>query len=134
MLLAEDNESDRLLLQIAFRQALRMELIGMTNDGEEAIDYLAGRGQYADRQAHPFPDLLLLDLVMPRKTGFDVLKWLQSQSFPGLKVVVFTGVLNPLEIQEACDLGAQFVRIKPVDLAGLKEFVKFLEAYLLRVS
>jgi CheY-like chemotaxis protein len=88
VLIADDLEIDRWLLKDAFRStASRFQVVGEVGDGEQVIDYLAGRGEYSDRQRYPFPDVLLIDLMMPRKNGFEVLEWLQQQSFPKLKVV-----------------------------------------------
>lgn len=130
VLLAEDDESDRKLLQRAFQQVSRLELAGMVENGAEVIAYIAGTGQYADRQQFPFPDLLLLDLKLPGKTGFEVLEWLQQQPFPQLKVVVLSGSIDPVEIQKAIHLGAQLYRTKPVDLQSLVDLVKSLEGYM----
>lgn len=88
VLIADDLEIDRWLLKDAFRStASRFKVVGEVEDGEQVISYLAGRGIYADRKRYPFPDVLLIDLMMPRKNGFEVLEWLQGQSFPKLKVV-----------------------------------------------
>lgn len=88
VLIADDLEIDRWLLKDAFHStASRFKVVGEVEDGEQVISYLAGRGEYADRKRYPFPDVLLIDLMMPRKNGFEVLEWLQGQSFPKLKVV-----------------------------------------------
>lgn len=134
VLLAEDCESDRRLLQIAFRRVSRIALIGMVTDGVEAIAYLAGTGDYANRHRFPFPDLLLLDMCLPLKSGLDVLAWLQHQSFPELKVAVLSGSIDPLERQKAINLGARLYQVKTVDLRGLVDFVKSLEEYMTRTA
>jgi CheY-like chemotaxis protein len=91
VLIAEDIENDLVMLRRAFRQASIMAPIQYVTDGEQAIAYLKGEGKFARRDEFPLPDLLLLDLKMPRKSGFDVLEWLRTQpSLRHLRVVVLT--------------------------------------------
>ena len=82
ILLAEDDQNDVFFMQRAFSQARLLNPLKVVRDGEETIQYLQGEGVYADRVQYPFPVLLLLDLRMPRRNGFDVLEWLRQQ--PGL--------------------------------------------------
>lgn len=81
-------------------------LIGEVEDGVSAVAWLAGQGAYGNRETHPFPDVLLLDLKMPRMTGHEVLAWLQSQAFAGLCVVVLSGSFLPRDIAHSRQLGA----------------------------
>ena len=74
VLLAEDNEDDLFLSSRVLAKA-SLQTVHHVADGREAIDYLAGRGPYADRVRHPLPDILLLDLKMPGHTGHEVLEW-----------------------------------------------------------
>ena len=83
VLLADDDPNDVFLLQRAFQKTNIANPLHVVRDGEEAMAYLSGQDQYADRQRHPLPVLLLLDLKMPRKSGFEVLRWVRQQS--GLK-------------------------------------------------
>src|SRR5579885_222706 len=99
VLLVEDNPDDVLLIQRAFRKAGLPYPLHQVGDGEEAISYLDGKGIYANRQQHPLPGLLLLDLKLPRKSGMEVLAWLKRQ--PGLSqlpVVVFTSSREDTDI------------------------------------
>ena len=73
ILLAEDNENHVLLIRRAFEQAGLVNPLYVVSDGEEAVAYLKGQGKYANREEYPLPCLLLLDLKMPRKDGFEVL-------------------------------------------------------------
>src|SRR6185436_18985237 len=96
VLVAEDDPSDAFLLQRAFAASGVPAVLHFVRDGQEAIDYLGGEANYANREAHPLPDLLLLDLKMPRLNGFDVLAWLRQQ--PGLRrlpVTVLTSSDQP---------------------------------------
>src|SRR6266540_4155927 len=83
ILMAEDDPNDILLFQLSCERVKLMNPLHNVRDGEEAIGYLSGQAHYADRELYPLPVLLLLDLKMPRKNGFDVLHWLRQQ--PGLK-------------------------------------------------
>ncbi len=96
------------------------------------VAYFQGEEAYADRIRFPLPDLLLLDLMMPRKNGFEVLKWLQTQPFEDMVVVVFTGSEQPEDLKQAIELGADHFHTKRADSNTRLELVKLLEQYLLK--
>ena len=130
VLLADDDPNDVFLLQRAFQKTNIANPLRVVRDGEEAMAYLGGQGQYADRQLHPLPVLLLLDLKMPRKSGFEVLRWVRQQS--GLKrlpVVVLTSSNQNPDINKAFDLGANSYIVKPGGFDSLVEMVKNLNLY-----
>src|SRR6266566_7119274 len=82
LLLAEDNQNDIVLFRHAMEKSagdagLKIDL-KVVHDGAEAIEYLSGEGPFADRRAYPFPDIMVLDLKMPRLGGLDVLAWLKG--------------------------------------------------------
>src|SRR6478735_4475526 len=106
VLMADDSEDDRLLMRLVFRNHPNLILVGEVSTGEEVKAYLSGTGTYSDRKIHPFPDLLLLDLKMPRLSGFDILDWLQTQSFPGLRVMVLSDSLHGENRNQSLQLGA----------------------------
>ena len=90
VLYVEDEENDVLLLRMCFQQAGITNPFKVVVNGKEAIDYLAGHGQYADRHEYPFPCLVLLDIKLPLKSGFDVLHWMrQGQQSPAVKKLPF---------------------------------------------
>src|SRR4051812_14313849 len=93
ILMADDSEDDRFFMRMALCEHPRLGVVAEVENGEEAIAYLSGAGIYGNRDEFPFPDLLLLDLKMPRFSGFEVLGWLQTHLFPDLKVVVLSGSL-----------------------------------------
>ena len=102
----------------------------VVRDGVEAIDYLAGNGVYADRNKYPFPFLLLLDLKMPRKDGFEVLEWWKSQPRKQhLTTIVLTSSVQRADIERAYELDAVSYLCKPTELADLTEMVERLLQY-----
>ncbi|MDB6125466.1 MAG: response regulator receiver protein [Pedosphaera sp.] len=84
--MADDSEDDRFFIRTVLCEHPKLGLVAEVSSGEETIAYLSGTGIYGNREEYPFPDLLLLDLKMPGFTDYDVLGWLQQQSFPNLKV------------------------------------------------
>ena len=135
ILLVEDDPNDVLLIRRAFRKSDVVNPIQVVGDGEEAIAYLSGRGPYADRERYPLPVLLLLDLKLPRKSGFEVLEWLRQQ--PGLKrlpVAVLTSSAETPDINRAYDLGANSYLVKPVRFEGLLRMVQTLNLYWLIIN
>jgi CheY-like chemotaxis protein len=121
----EDQKSDRLLIALAFkRNGLLVDLHG-AEDGEKALEYLQGIGIYANREAHPFPELVLLDLKLPRKSGVEVLAWIRSQpDLNGLPVVILSSSDQKVDREQAREAGASGYFCKPVSLAPLKEIIK----------
>ena len=126
ILLAEDRADDVLLIRRAFLKGNIINPLFVVRDGEEAQAYLSGEGKYSNREEYPVPDLLLLDLKMPRMDGFEVLKWIRAQ--PGLKtlrVVVLTSSEEMRDVNEAYQLGANSFLVKPIDF---EHFVKVSQA------
>ncbi|HWQ90522.1 MAG TPA: response regulator [Clostridia bacterium] len=132
VLVADDDPNDALLLEIAFmRSGLQLDL-HFVRDGREAMDYLEGKGIYRDREAHPLPHLLLLDLRMPRVGGLEVLEWLNHhRSPPNMFVVVMTGSENPGDITLSYAFGADACVPKPCDPARFMSMVSSLARYCL---
>jgi len=127
ILIGEDNPDDVFFLERAFARSGAMARLYFVNDGQQVIDFLKSNDPFQDRSRYPFPDLLLLDLKMPRVSGLHVLGWLQAQ--PDLKkppVVVLTGTAAPEEIKTAYALGADSCLMKPGD-ANLVPFVQNLQ-------
>jgi CheY-like chemotaxis protein len=114
ILLAEDDENDIFLMGRAFDRAGIPNPLFVVHNGQEAVDYLSGKGQYAQRDKFPLPALLLLDLKMPWMDGFDVLAWLRTQpQFDALPVVVLTSSKLQADIDKSRDLGVYDYRVKP---------------------
>lgn len=135
VLLAEDDDNDVFFLERAFKQAQIANPLVRAKDGEEAIAYLQGKGAYADREKHPLPQLMLLDLKMPRKNGFEVITWVRSQ--PGLKrlpIVVLTSSKEDPDVNRAYEIGANTYLVKPVKFEGLVEMMQALNMYWLLLA
>lgn len=115
ILVADDDANDVFFLRRAFTKSGFLHTIIHVSDGQKAIDYLLGSGAYADRNANPFPDLLLLDLKMPKTDGFEVLATLQSVTAIQLPVIVLSTSALPVDVQSAKKLGAAEYLVKPVD-------------------
>jgi len=130
VLIAEDNENDIEMLRRAFRQASITAPIQYVTDGEQAISYLKGEGRFARRDEFPLPDLLLLDLKMPRQSGFDVLEWLRPQpSLSHLRVVVLTTSEDLRDVNRAYALGAASFLTKPVNFVEFKDTIQAMYNY-----
>lgn len=123
ILLVEDNDDDRFLIRRAFEQARIVNPLHIVPTGEEAIAYLKGEGPYVNRERHPFPELVLLDLKLPGLDGFDVLRWVRQQpALAGLRVVVLTSSTDVRDVNLAFRLGANSFIIKPADFFWLVQF------------
>ncbi len=124
ILVAEDDTTDAFFLQRAFKRAGVPLTLHFVQDGLEVIKYLEGEGEYADRRAFPVPQLLLLDLHMPRRDGFEVLGWIRREpQWQGLQVVIFSSSSQKRDIDRARDLGANSYLVKPHSIQELMELV-----------
>ena len=133
VLYADDDENDQFLMERAFETLGVDRPLRLVSDGKLALDYLVGRDGYADRNLCPMPSLVMLDLSMPRKTGFDVLEWIRSQpALALLPVVILTSSSQPSDIARAYSLGATAYLVKPGDPDHLLAIVKKIEQCWLR--
>jgi CheY-like chemotaxis protein len=127
ILYVEDEEADAFLMRIAVRRAGLLNPLKVVVDGVMAIEYLAGAGPFADRMQHPFPALVLLDLNLPRKTGFEVLKWIREQpAYPMLPVIVYTSSAEESDRKNAHHLGANKFITKMSDVNQLVALLRTL--------
>lgn len=130
ILLVEDDPNDVVLVQRAFRRARIANPLQVAQDGEAAIDYLAGRPPYADRSRHPLPMLVLLDLKLPRRSGFEVLAWIRQQPVINrIPVVILTSSAESPDVNRAYEMGANSYLVKPVVFEGLVDLVQRLKLY-----
>ena len=130
LLVVEDEQDDVALLQRAFRRVGLVNPVAFVHDGEAAIEYLSGGGTFRDRNVHPLPGLVLLDLKLPRKSGLDVLAWLRDQPhLQTIPVVVLTSSKQSRDLEAAYALGANSYLVKPVSFDELLAMVEALKLY-----
>ena len=130
ILLAEDDANDVFFLERAFEKAGLDKVLRIVRDGDQAIQYLSGKGIYADRQEYPSPFLMLLDLKMPGTDGFQVLQWLRNNpEFRRLLVVVLTSSNLQSDVDRAYELGANSYLVKPVGFEEMANLIQRFEVY-----
>jgi len=135
IMLVEDREDDILLVKKAFEKGWIDNPLQVVGDGEEAIHYLAGEGKYANRAEYPLPDLILVDLKMPKIDGFDLVRWIRRQpSFGSIPIVVLTSSDSIKDVNRAYALGANSFLVKPLDFENFIETAKILKTYWLRTN
>ena len=130
ILLAEDDPGDQELTRRALEQSKIRNELHIVEDGEEALDYLLRRGKYEDPVSSPKPDLMLLDLNMPKMDGKQLLKEMRDD--PRLRripVVTLTTSKQENDIIHTYDLGANSYIIKPVNMDQFINAIKVLEDY-----
>lgn len=124
VLLADDSEDDRLLFEVAIKRVPGLKLVASVADGIETMWYLDGQGEYSDRKRFPLPDLLFLDFKMPRMSGLDVLRWLQTRKSKP-RVIVLSGSDLVADRDQALASGADVFRVKP---NAPEEMISLLES------
>ncbi len=129
-LLVEDNEAHAMLTMRALEDVKVANKIYWVSDGEEALDYLFHRGKYADKENSPRPDLILLDLQLPKLDGHEVLNAIRhSKNFEFIPVVVLTTSENEKDIAKAYDNYADSYLVKSTDFGVFSETVRELSFY-----
>src|SRR4029079_15903319 len=102
-----------MLMHAAFKKAHCGNPLQEVRNGEEAIAYLRGEGTYGDRKQFPFPTVMLLDLNMPKKNGFEVIAWVRAQPvLKRLPIVILTASMRSEDVEQAFDLGATSFLVK----------------------
>jgi CheY-like chemotaxis protein len=128
ILLAEDDENDAFLFRMAIKQAGVPNLVAHVPDGKHAIDYLQGTGIYSDRIRYPLPSLLITDLKMPNRNGFDLLAWIKTQpQFSQLPTIMLSSSAIASDKQRALELGASSYLVKPSHLEDLVVLARGLQ-------
>jgi CheY-like chemotaxis protein len=123
----DDDPNDTALLQAAARKASADFQLQNVEDGEQAMAYLGGANEYADRRLYPLPSLVLLDLKMPKSTGFEVLDWIRKHPELGkIPVVVLSGSELKDDMDQAMSQGANSYMVKPIGFDALVTFVRDL--------
>ena len=124
ILQVEDDLNDVYLVSRSLRKAEIACHLHVATDGMQAINYLQGVGGYADRNKHPMPDLILLDLKLPRMMGLEVLEWIRKQLGNRIVVIVLTSSALESDIAKAYALGTNAFLIKPTDISVLQSMLK----------
>jgi len=127
ILLVEDNSDDVLLFKLALRNAKITYPLNVVTNGQEAVDYLSGTGQYADREKYPLPFMIFLDLKTPCLDGFEVLAWIERRPmFQSIAVVALSGSDEPKDHKRAYVLGGRFYLVKPPKPEELRQVIDSL--------
>ena len=135
ILMVEDDPNDVLLIQRAFQKAGVDTPLRTARDGTEALAYLTGAGEYHDRDAHPFPVLVLLDLKLPGGSGFEVISAIRARpELRRLPVVVLTSSRQIEDVNQAYDVGASSYLVKPVAFEALHRLLATFGHYWLNFN
>jgi DNA-binding response OmpR family regulator len=128
VLLIEDEETEARLVQIAFNRIGLRNSMRWVASAEEALSYLSGQGIFSDRKLYPLPQLILLDLKMPSKSGFDVIPKVRKQkSFRDIPIIILSSSSYKPDIERALNLGADEYIVKPLDIRELENHLKDLK-------
>ncbi|HZP61874.1 MAG TPA: response regulator [Terriglobales bacterium] len=135
ILLVEDDSSDANLLCRAFEKAHVLNRVIHLPSGDEALGYLAGVKEYADRTLYPLPALILLDLKLPGLTGMQLLQWKRAhENVRRIPVVVLTGDKDPQTVAAAYDLGANSYLVKRAKSSEILTMVKAIDQYWVKLN
>jgi CheY-like chemotaxis protein len=135
VLYVEDEPDDVFFMQRAFKAAAIGHSLITVGDGQQAISYLSGSGCFGDRTTYPLPSLVLLDLNLPERSGFEVLEWMRQQSeLNDVTVVIFSSSGRPEDLQKAQTLGASGYFIKPPSGLDFTDIARQLHERWLTVS
>jgi CheY-like chemotaxis protein len=130
ILLVEDEENDALLVKMAFKKNAIPNPVQWVRDGLEAIAYLNGEGEFADRERYPFPEVLILDLKMPRMNGLELLAWIRDHpEFRVIPTIIMSASRLDSDVEKAYALGANTYMIKPSAFDDLAKMVKLAHDY-----
>jgi len=134
ILWVEDDADDVLLISRAIKKA-GLDQPALARDGKEAVEYISGSGKYAGRDRFPMPSLVLLDLKLPRMSGFEVLQWIREQSdWCRMPVIMFTSSKERSDVDRAYALGANAYLLKSVEHHHLVEALKAVRAFWLDLT
>jgi CheY-like chemotaxis protein len=130
ILIAEDDPNDTLLIRRAFQKNGIENPVHICTDGQDAINYLRGEGQYADREKFPFPRAVITDLKMPRCSGFELLQWLDEHGECSvIPTIVLSASAEDRDVKKCFELGANAYFQKPSNFSDLCELVKLNHTY-----
>jgi len=131
VLLVEDDSSDFRLIQRAFAKIRPTVPMIRLSHGDEAVAYLAGDAPYENRSLHPFPCVILLDIKLPRRSGFEVLEWIRSQesTLKRVPIIMLTSSSHHVDVNKAYELGVNSYLVKPSNNSELEQLVSTFREY-----
>ncbi len=134
ILLVEDDDNDVVFMKIAMEKAGIGHLLRVAGNGQRAIDYFEGTGEFADRKRYPLPAVVLLDMKLPEVMGVDVLKWIRQHRSRTIIVIVLTSSSQEKDMQTAYELGANAYVVKPGNPRKLNELVDLVHRFWLTIN
>jgi CheY-like chemotaxis protein len=131
VLLVEDDLNDIFLVKRAFKMAHLRNPLQVVTDGQEAIHYLKGEMKYSDRTVFPLPKLIVMDIKMPRRSGFEVLDWVKGRKgiLRRIPIIIVSSSDNPADINRAYELGANAYMVKPVNFKKVEHLFESITQY-----
>ena len=130
VLLVEDDLNDIFLVKRAFKMARVQSPLHIVTDGVEAMNYLRGQDRFSDRHTYPLPKLIVMDIKMPRKSGFEVLEWVKGDPLlRRIPTVIVSSSEKPADINRAYELGANAYMVKPVDFHAVEHLFQSITHY-----
>jgi DNA-binding response OmpR family regulator len=131
----EDNEDDQFFLKRAFAAAEIQNALHSVADGQLAIDYLSGQGQFGNREQYPMPCLVILDLKLPKVHGMDVLKWIRAhQELKSIIVIILSSSPLRNDVDVAYDIGVNSFVVKPLTGERMINLARLIKEYWLEVN
>jgi CheY-like chemotaxis protein len=136
VLLVEDDVSDFRLIQRTFAKIKSgVPMIRLTH-GDDAVAYLAGDPPYENRTLHPLPSVILLDIKLPRRSGFEVLEWIRTQEseLKRVPIIMLTSSNHQVDVNKAYDLGVNSYLVKPSNNSELEELMSTFQTYWIELN
>ena len=125
VILVDDSDDDVFLFERSLSRHALLRLVWRGVDGNQAIEYLSGAGKFADRTQYPWPDVMVLDLKMPGRSGFEVLEWMQGKANMPVVMVLSSSDLAQDRVR-AAQLGATMYQAKPFELENFDRMMRRL--------
>jgi CheY-like chemotaxis protein len=130
VLLVEDDLNDIFFVKRAFMKGRWQTSLQVVTDGEDALRYLRGIDQYTDRITYPLPNLIVMDLKMPRKSGFEVLEFVKADGLlRRIPIVIVSSSNHPNDINRAYELGANSYMVKPLNFNAVEHLFESITYY-----
>jgi CheY-like chemotaxis protein len=131
LLLVEDDPADARLIQRAISKVEIPAKVIHLSDGDQAVAYLSGEGEYADREMHPLPWLMLVDVKLPKRSGIEVLRWVREQEtdLSSTPIVMFSSSSHGMDINSAYHYGANSYLVKPESSHQLQSMMSLVKSY-----